>query len=293
MTAKKVAHSERTTIQWAIRIKRLTAHSCARRHKAEETGMRALFRAAGDTLAVALTFMAAPLVAAETYPDRPITVVVPFTPGASTDAVARLAQDTLARELSQPIVIENRPGAGGTQGSAVVANAQPDGYTLLVVVNSPLTTNMFVQKTYPFNPRTAFAPISLAAESTLVLAVNAKLPVTTVRELVDYVKRNPGKVSYGSAGVGSSHQIAGEMILGRLPGSGRDVARDHRQAQRRDESGAQATGRHREVQAAGTCGRREQPGGSAEAHCGGVRAQRESPAGARHPGEVNTASSRW
>jgi tripartite-type tricarboxylate transporter receptor subunit TctC len=139
-------------------------------------------------------------------------VIVPFTPGASTDAVARLTQDILARQLGQPIVIENRPGAGGTQGSAVVANAHPDGYTLLITVNSPLTSNMFVQKTYPFDARTAFAPISLAAESVLVLAVNAKLPVSTVPELVAYVKRNPGKVSYGSAGVGSAHHIAGEMI---------------------------------------------------------------------------------
>ncbi|MBO0763487.1 MAG: tripartite tricarboxylate transporter substrate binding protein [Hyphomicrobiaceae bacterium] len=174
--------------------------------------MRALFRAIGGAQAALLALIGAPVVSAQTYPERPITVVVPFTPGASTDAVARLTQDTLARELGRPIVIENRPGAGGTQGAAVVANAHPDGYTLLITVNSPLTTNMFVQKAYPFDPRMAFAPISLAADSVLVLAVNAKIPVTTVRELVEYVKRNPGKVSYGSAGIGSAHHIAGEMI---------------------------------------------------------------------------------
>jgi tripartite-type tricarboxylate transporter receptor subunit TctC len=174
--------------------------------------MRTLFRATGGVLAAVLALIAAQIASAQSYPHRPITVIVPFTPGASTDAVARLTQDVLARELGQPIVIENRPGAGGTQGSAVVANAHPDGYTLLITVNSPLTTNMFVQKTYPFDARTAFAPISLAAESVLVLAVNAKLPVATVPELVEYVKRNPGKVSYGSAGVGSAHHIAGEMI---------------------------------------------------------------------------------
>jgi tripartite-type tricarboxylate transporter receptor subunit TctC len=171
-----------------------------------------LFRTIGGVLAAVLALTAAQIASAQTYPHRPITVIVPFTPGASTDAVARLTQDILARELGQPIVIENRPGAGGTQGSAVVANAHPDGYTLLITVNSPLTTNMFVQKTYPFDARTAFAPISLAAESVLVLAVNAKLPVSTVPELVEYVKRNPGKVSYGSAGVGSAHHIAGEML---------------------------------------------------------------------------------
>src|SRR5262245_53920441 len=189
---------------------RPAANELRRRRGGE--GMQAFVRAIGGALVAVLTLITAPTVSAETYPDRPVTVVVPFTPGASTDAVARLTQDILARELGQPIVVENRPGAGGTQGSAVVANAKPDGYTLLVAVNSPLTTNMFVQKTYPFDPRTAFAPISLAAESILVLAVNARLPVTTVRELVEYVKHNPGKVSYGSAGVGSSHQIAGEMI---------------------------------------------------------------------------------
>ncbi|HWE15600.1 MAG TPA: tripartite tricarboxylate transporter substrate binding protein [Hyphomicrobiaceae bacterium] len=174
--------------------------------------MRALVRAIGGVLAATLTLVGATAVSAQTYPEKPITIVVPFTPGASTDAVARLTQDILARELGQPIVIENRPGAGGTLGSTVVANAKPDGYTLLITVNSPLTTNMFVQKTYPFEVRTAFVPISLAAESILVLAVNSKVPVKTVPELVDYVKANPGKVSYGSAGVGSAHQIAGEML---------------------------------------------------------------------------------
>jgi tripartite-type tricarboxylate transporter receptor subunit TctC len=149
---------------------------------------------------------------AQTYPSKAITIIVPFTPGASTDAVARLTRDVLARELGQPVVIENRPGAGGTLGAARVANAAPDGYTLLISVNAPLTMNMFIQKSFPYEARSAFAPISLAAESLLVLAVNSKLPVKTVQELVDYVKSNPGKVSYGSAGVGSAHHIAGEMM---------------------------------------------------------------------------------
>jgi len=160
--------------------------------------------------AVALTVSGAAL--AQPYPERPVTIIVPYPPGASTDAVARLTRDILARELGQPVIIDNRPGAGGTLGAAVVANAQPDGHTLLISVNAPLTMNPHIQKTFPFEARTAFAPISLAAESLLVLAVNAKLPVKTVRELVDYVKSNPGKVSYGSAGVGSAHHIAGEMI---------------------------------------------------------------------------------
>jgi tripartite-type tricarboxylate transporter receptor subunit TctC len=166
----------------------------------------------GVVLAAAMTLACSGAALAQAYPSRPVTIIVPFTPGASTDAVARLTRDVLARELGQPVVIENRPGAGGTLGAGVVASAAPDGYTLLISVNAPLTTNMFTQKAYPFEPRTAFAPISLAADSVLVLAVNAKLPVKTVQELVDYVKSNPGKVSYGSAGVGTAHHIAGEMI---------------------------------------------------------------------------------
>jgi len=175
--------------------------------------MRDINRAgSGLLLVVAIVLMGPRITFAQAYPDRAITIIVPFTPGASTDAVARLTRDTLARELGQPVVIDNRPGAGGTLGASVVANAQPDGYTLLITVNPPLTMNMFIQKAFPYEARTAFAPISLAAESILVLAVNAKLPVKTVGELVDYVKANPGKVSYGSAGIGSGHHIAGEML---------------------------------------------------------------------------------
>ena len=174
--------------------------------------MLVLFRLICSLAAATVVPVASGSALAQTYPNRPITVIVPFPPGASTDAVARLTRNVLARELGQPVVIENRAGAGGTLGAAVVANARPDGYTLLITVNPPLTMNMFIQKAFPYDARTAFAPISLAAESVLVLAVNAKIPVGTVQELVDYVKRNPGKVSYGSAGIGSAHHIAGEML---------------------------------------------------------------------------------
>jgi tripartite-type tricarboxylate transporter receptor subunit TctC len=148
----------------------------------------------------------------DNYPSRPITVIVPFTPGASTDAVARLSRDPMSEALGQPIIIDNRPGAAGTTGSAAVVNAKPDGYTLLVSVNAPLTMNMYLQKSFPFEPRAALAPVTLAAESILVLAVNASLPVKTVTELVDYAKKHPGTLSYGSAGVGSAHHIAGELL---------------------------------------------------------------------------------
>lgn len=149
---------------------------------------------------------------AQDYPVRPITVVVPYTPGASTDAVARITHDAMSKVLGQPIVVDNKPGAGGTIGASLVAAAKPDGYTLLLTVNPPITMNVYMQKGVTFDPRTAFAPISLAAESILVLAVNASLPVKSVPELVDYARKNPGKLAFGSAGVGSSHQVAGELI---------------------------------------------------------------------------------
>jgi len=127
--------------------------------------MLGLIRLAGSLMVAAMVPIDSGAALAQGYPDRAITLIVPFTPGASTDAVARLTRDILARELGQPVVIDNRPGVGGTLGAAAVANAPPDGYTLLVTVNPPITMNMFIQKAFPYEARTAFAPISLAAES--------------------------------------------------------------------------------------------------------------------------------
>ena len=163
-------------------------------------------------LLVVAALMVPGIASAQDYPNRAITIIVPFTPGATTDAVARLTRDVLERELGAPVVIDNRAGAAGTIGSTAVANAKPDGYTLLITVNAPITMNMYFQKSFPYDPMAAFAPISLAAELSLVLAVHSSLPVKTVQELIDYAKQNPGKLSYGSAGVGSAHRIAGELM---------------------------------------------------------------------------------
>jgi tripartite-type tricarboxylate transporter receptor subunit TctC len=161
--------------------------------------------------ALALFGLAAPA-NAQDYPNRPVTMVVGFPPGGSTDATARIVQDPIAQALGQTIVIDNRSGAGGTTGAAAVANARPDGYTLLLSVNASLTMNMYLQKNFPFDPRTAFAPISLLSDVVLVLVVNAALPVKSVAELIAYAKQNPGKLSYGSSGVGSGHHICGELL---------------------------------------------------------------------------------
>ena len=154
-----------------------------------------------------------PLVAAaQDYPNRAITLIVNFPPGGSTDAMARIIREPLSQALGQNIIIDNRGGAGGTTGAAAVANAKPDGYTLLLSVNSALTTNRYLQKNFPFDPKTAFAPITLTSDVALVLSVHPSLPVHDVTELIDYAKRNPGKLAYGSAGIGSSHHICGELI---------------------------------------------------------------------------------
>jgi tripartite-type tricarboxylate transporter receptor subunit TctC len=149
---------------------------------------------------------------AQDYPNRPITIIVPFPPGASTDALARLTYNGMSELLGQPVIIDNRGGAGGTMGSAAVANAAPDGYTLLLPASASLTMNKFMQKNYPFDPRTALSGITFVAESTLFLVVHPSLPVNSVAELIDYARLNPGKLAYGTSGVGSGHHVAGELM---------------------------------------------------------------------------------
>ncbi|MGZ3408829.1 MAG: Bug family tripartite tricarboxylate transporter substrate binding protein [Xanthobacteraceae bacterium] len=151
-------------------------------------------------------------IAQQDYPTRPITMIVGFPPGGSTDATARILQDPMSAALGQQIVIDNRGGAGGTTGAAAVVNAPPDGQTLLLTVNASLTMNKFLQKNYPFDPKTALEPVALLNDVVLVLAVNSALPVHSVAELIDYAKKNPGKLSYGSSGVGSGHHICGELL---------------------------------------------------------------------------------
>ena len=174
--------------------------------------MPGLIRATLVSAAFALTTTLSCGASADDYPSRPITIIVSFPPGASTDAVARIPRDYMSEALGQPIIIDNRGGAGGTLGSAMVANAKPDGYTLLVTVNPPITMNMYMQKNFPYDAKTAFAPITMAAQSILALAVNASVPAKSVPELIEYVKKNPGKISFGSAGVGSGHHIAGALM---------------------------------------------------------------------------------
>jgi len=165
--------------------------------------------ALGGAAAAIVAPLAAP---AQDYPSRAITLIVNFPPGGSTDATARILREPLSEALGQNIIIDNRGGAGGTTGAAAAAGAKPDGYTLLLSVNSALITNKFLQKNFPFDPRTAFAPITLISDVALVLSVHPSLPVHNVSELIDYAKKNAATLAYGSAGIGTMHHIMGELI---------------------------------------------------------------------------------
>lgn len=166
--------------------------------------------------------LAAPLVlprlarAQGAWPSRSVRVVVPFTPGGSNDAVARPLAEHLQRRLGQPFVVENKPGAGSTLGSGEVARAAPDGYTLLVT-SSTFATSAATQAT-PYDAIGDFEGVALAATAPLLVLATRSFPAGNLREAVEYIRANPGKVDYGSAGPGSINQLSAELFAQRAGG---------------------------------------------------------------------------
>jgi tripartite-type tricarboxylate transporter receptor subunit TctC len=152
--------------------------------------------------------------AAQAYPSKPIRLMVPFPPGGSTDIVARIVAQKLGGQLGQQLVIENRGGAGGTLGTAVVAKAPADGYTLVVGTTSTHVVAPSVYQKLEYDPVKDFAPISLMAVTPYLLVVNPAVEAKTVKELVGLMKSQPGKLNYASAGVGSTTHLAMEMLKG-------------------------------------------------------------------------------
>jgi tripartite-type tricarboxylate transporter receptor subunit TctC len=150
--------------------------------------------------------------AAGRWPDRPITIVVPWPAGGSTDTTVRVIAPRLAQELGQPVLVENRGGASGTVGHLSVARARPDGYTLLVGTNSTFAMAPHLME-IPYEHEKAFAPLGMIAFNPLVLAVHPSVPVRSLADLVAMAKAQPGKITYGSAGAGSSFHLAMEMLL--------------------------------------------------------------------------------
>ena len=148
---------------------------------------------------------------AQTYPNKPIRLVVPFPPGGPTDVMARLIAQRLSSTLGS-VILENKAGAGGTIGTKAVAAAEPDGYNLLFGGTSTLAINPAVYKDLRYDPVTSFAPVAMVSTSPFVLVVHPSVPVHSVGELVGYAKANPGKVNFGSAGVGTTPHLAGELF---------------------------------------------------------------------------------
>src|SRR6266851_8157488 len=152
---------------------------------------------------------------AQTYPARPIKIIVPTPAGGPVDVVARLVAGYLSSTVGQGVVVDNRPGAGNTIGSKEAAQAEPDGYTLLYSSASGLVIAPMLQKNAGYDPITSYAPIALVAQSSTILVVHPSVPVTSVSELVAYAKANPGKVNFSSGGIGVLPHLIGEMFKAR------------------------------------------------------------------------------
>jgi len=160
---------------------------------------------------LALAFAANAALAA--YPERPITVVVPWAPGGSTDILARAIGEQLTKSMGQPVVVDNRAGASGNIGSAAVAKAKPDGYTLLIGSMSTHAMNPALMANMPFRGSDDFTPIALVANVINTMVVNPSVPAKNLREFIAYAKANPGKFAYASAGAGSTNHLSAEMFM--------------------------------------------------------------------------------
>src|ERR1700742_756575 len=165
----------------------------------------------------ALALMCALPAFAQTYPTRPIRIIVPTPAGGPVDVMARLLASTLPPALGQNVIVENRPGAGNILGSKYVASAEPDGYTLMVSAASGLIMSPLIYKNAGYDAA-SFAPIALIAETPQVLVVNPGLPVKTVADLVAYAKANPGKLNYSTGGIGTLPHLTAEYFK-RLTGT--------------------------------------------------------------------------
>ena len=170
--------------------------------------MRALLAA---TLCTAMALHVAPA-HAQAYPVRPIKIVIPFPPGGPTDGIARIISDRLSAVLGAPIVVENRGGAGGGIGGKFVADAEPDGYTLLLSPAGALSTGPVINPNIGYDPARVFAPIAELIETPLIIEVSPSLPVHSMAEVVAYAKANPGKLRWGSQGFGTAPHLLVELF---------------------------------------------------------------------------------
>ena len=146
------------------------------------------------------------------YPNRPVRLVIPFAPGGVTDTSGRLIADYLSKKLGQQVVPDNRPGASGNIGSQAVAVAEPDGYTLLLVLDGTFVINPHVYEKVPFNPVKDFVPVGKIGDSTIILVAHPGVKARSLREVIALSRSEPGGLSYGTSGAGSITHIAGELL---------------------------------------------------------------------------------
>jgi tripartite-type tricarboxylate transporter receptor subunit TctC len=163
-------------------------------------------------LALVIALGVASTARAETYPSRPIKIVVPFPPGGATDILGRIVGQKLQETWGQPVVIDNRPGAAGNVGMGQVAKATPDGYTLVMGTAPTHAINRHLYAKLPFDPEKDFAPVTLVAAVPNILVVTPSLPATSVKELIALAKSQPGRLNFGSSGSGATHHLNGELF---------------------------------------------------------------------------------
>jgi len=162
-------------------------------------------------VSTALLIVAPSATAADAFPSKPVRLIVPFSAGGGTDILARDVAPRLAEALGQPVVVDNRGGAGGNIGSEAVARAEPDGYTILFGSNT-LAINASLYKNLSFDPQKSFAPIGMVASAPLVLVTNAKLPIKSVQDLIAQARAQPGKLNWSAPGSGTPHHLASEIF---------------------------------------------------------------------------------
>jgi tripartite-type tricarboxylate transporter receptor subunit TctC len=177
------------------------------------SGSNSLARRAA--LGAGAALLTAPAARAAGYPDRPIRIVVPYTPGGTTDVAARFVAEPLSKALGQPVVVENRPGANSILGAGAVAASPPDGYSFAVVIGAHAANATLYKGKLPFDPVASFAPVSLMMLAPLVLGANARLPFTDLPGMLAYARARPGALNYGSSGIGAAAHLTMEDLQAR------------------------------------------------------------------------------
>jgi tripartite-type tricarboxylate transporter receptor subunit TctC len=163
-------------------------------------------------IALALALASSSAAQGQSWPNRPIRMIAPFPAGGLVDVLARAIGEELTKTLGQPIIVENKPGAGGNLGADIVAKAAPDGYTLLMTSPGIQSINQFLYKSMPFEPEKAFTPISNVADMSMLVVVHPKTKLKTLKELITFARANPGKLNFGSAGIGTTGHL-GQALL--------------------------------------------------------------------------------